>query len=291
MTTRVAANLAVLYVVWGSTYLAITVLDRTIPPLYGMGARFLLAGTVMALWCAMRRRGGWPTRRQLGGAALTGALILGVAYGLLAVAQRTVPSGLAAVLIASVPLWGVGLRAVHRESVPGTALLGVVIGLAGVALLVLPSGTDGVVSIAGVVMLVVAALAEAAGAFYTPRLPHPDDVLTTASVQMLVAGLLLTGAALVTGEPFDLPSWSLESWVGLLYLVVPGSLLAYASLLWLLATVPVWLATSYAYVNPAVALLLGWAILHERLDLSTVFGSVLVIISVAFIARRQPETV
>jgi drug/metabolite transporter (DMT)-like permease len=118
-------------------------------------------------------------------------------------------------------------------------------------------------------------------------LPHPDDVLTTASVQMLVAGLLLTGAALVTGEPFDVQSWSVESWAGLLYLVVPGSLLAYASLLWLLANVPVWLATSYAYVNPVVALLLGWAILRERLDLTTVFGSVLVIVSVAFVDQRD----
>jgi drug/metabolite transporter (DMT)-like permease len=289
MTARVAVNLAVVYLVWGSTYLAIDIMVRTIPPLYAMGIRFLVAGALLALWLGVRRRGSWPARAELAGATVTGALMLGAAYGLLAVAQRTVPSGLAAVLIASVPMWGIGFRAAYHEAVPRTALVGVVLGLGGVALVALPSGGGGTVAVIGIVLLLLAALAEAAGAFYTPRLPQPQNLLTTACVQLLVAGVLLTVTAAAIGEPFQPGHWSTASWLGMLYLIGPGSLLAYAALLWLLNHVPLWLATSYAYVNPAVALLLGWAVLREPLSLITITGSALIVAAVVLIARHQPE--
>ncbi|MBV9163771.1 MAG: EamA family transporter, partial [Pseudonocardiales bacterium] len=273
--------------VWGSTYLAISVMVRTIPPLYGMGIRFLAAGMVLLAWCAVRR-GELPRigRAEFTGAAVTGTLLLGIAYGLLGVAQRTVPSGLAAVVIASVPLWVVVLRTLHREPVPGVAQAGLLIGFAGVAVLMLPLGT-GPIALIGLLLLVAAALAEATGAFYTPRLPHPGDLLVTASVQMLVAGALLTAAAPLFGEPFAPNEWSTKSVLGLLYLIGLGSVLAYASLVWLLAHVPVWLATTYAYVNPAVALLLGWLVLGEPLTRTTLLGSTLVIASVIFVAAAE----
>jgi drug/metabolite transporter (DMT)-like permease len=291
MNLRTAANLAVLYLVWGSTYLAISVVVRTIPPLYAMGIRFFAAGLALFVWCSVRRRE-LPRigRADFTGAAVTGTLLLGIAYGLLAVAQRTVPSGLAAVVIASVPLWVVVLRMLHREAMPGVAQAGLLIGFAGVAVLMLPSGTTGRIALIGLLLLVAAALAEATGAFYTPRLPHPDDLLVTASVQMLVAGALLTAAAPLFGEPFAPTEWSTKSVLGLLYLIVLGSMLAYASLVWLLAHVPVWLATTYAYVNPAVALLLGWLILGESLTWTTLLGSVLVIVSVILVAMAERVT-
>ncbi|HET9255064.1 MAG TPA: EamA family transporter [Pseudonocardiaceae bacterium] len=288
MNLRVAANLSALYFVWGATYLAISLMVRTIPPLYGMGIRFLVAGTVLLGWCAVRRQA-LPRigRAEFTGAAVTGTLLLGIAYGFLGVAQRSVPSGVAAVVIASVPLWVVVLRTLHRETVPGIAKAGLFIGFIGVAVLMLPSGTAGPIALIGLLLLIAAALAEAAGAFYTPRLPHPGDLLVTASVQMLVAGVLLTGAALMVGEPFAPNQWSAKSLLGLLYLIGFGSMLAYASLVWLLANVPAWLATTYAYVNPAVALLLGWLVLRESLTWATFLGSALVIVSVVLIAAPE----
>jgi drug/metabolite transporter (DMT)-like permease len=288
VTLRTAANLTVVYLVWGSTYLAISVMVRTIPPLYGMGIRFLAAGLALLAWCSLRRRA-LPRigRAEFASAAVTGMLLLGIAYGLLGVAQRTVPSGLAAIVIASVPLWVVVLRTLHREAVPGVAQVGLLIGFAGVAVLMLPSGTTGPIALTGLLLLTAAALAEAMGAFYTPRLPHPGDLLVTASVQMLVAGAALTAAAPLSGEPFAPHQWSAKSVLGLLYLIAFGSMLAYASLVWLLANVPVWLATTYAYVNPAVALLLGWLILAEPLTWITLLGSALVILSVILVAAAE----
>lgn len=291
MNLRVVANLSVLYLVWGSTYLAISIMVRTIPPLYGMGIRFLVAGMALLAGYVVGRRA-LPRigRAEFTGTAVTGTLLLGIAYGLLGLAQRSVPSGLAAVVIASVPLWVVVLRTLHREAVPGIAQAGLLIGFAGVAVLMLPSGTAGPIAPIGLLLLVAAALAEATGAFYTPRLPHPRDPLITASVQMLVAGALLTAAAPLSGEPFAPNEWSTTSLLGLLYLISLGSVLAYASLVWLLANIPVWLTTTYAYVNPAVALLLGWLVLRESLTWTTLLGSALVIVSIVLVAATERVT-
>jgi drug/metabolite transporter (DMT)-like permease len=280
--TAVAANLAVVYLVFGSTYLAIRVMVETIPALIGGGLRFLTAGTLLYIWCTIRRRR-LPRldRRQFAGTALIGLLVIGGSLGLLAVGEQTVPSGLAALLIASVPAWVVVLRAVNREHVRLLTWVGVVVGLAGVALLGGLSGASGAAAVSGIVILLAAALSEAVGSYYTPRFAMPDDPILSSAVQMLVSAPVLLAAGLLLGERFTPSAWSVGSLLGLLYLIGPGSVLAYASFVWLVSRTPPSIATTYTYVNPPVALLLGWLILDEQITITVLIGAILIIGGVA----------
>ncbi len=293
------ANLAVVYVVFGSTYLAIRVMVESIPPLIGAALRFLAAGTILYAFCAARRRrlprlGG----SQLAGTALIGLLVVGGAMGLLTVGERTVPSGLAALLIASVPAWVVVLRVVNREHVRLLTWVGVVVGLAGVALLGGLSSASGAAAVSGVAILLVAALSEAVGAYYTPRFALPDDPILSSAVQMLVSAPVLLVAGLVLGERFAVSSWSGRSLLGLLYLIGPGSVLAYASFVWLVSRTQPSIATTYTYVTPPVAVFLGWLILDEPITVAVVVGAILIVGGVAALligenrgdaARRERE--
>jgi drug/metabolite transporter (DMT)-like permease len=275
-------NLAVVYVVFGSTYLAIRVMVETVPPLIGAGLRFLVAGVLLYGWCTIRRRR-FPRldRRRFAGTALIGLLVICGSMGLLAVGERTVPSGLAALLIASVPAWVVVLRAVNREHVRLLTWVGVVTGIAGVALLGGLSGAGGTAAVSGIVILLVAALSEAVGSYYTPRFALPDDPLLSSAVQMLVSAPVLLVAGFVLGERFTPSSWSGASLLGLLYLIGPGSVLAYASFTWLVSKVRPSIATTYTYVNPPVALFLGWLVLDEQVTTTVIVGAVLVVGGVA----------
>lgn len=283
LTWPVAANLLVLYTVWGSTYLAIRVMVRTIPPLLGIGLRFLVAGTLLYALCAAR---GF-TPRHLGRSQLlsimgTGVLTVAVSLGLLAVAEQAVPSAIAALVMTSVPLWGVLLRLAYRDTVQWRAIVGLFIGVAGVAMLLF-SPDGGAAGAGGILVLVAAALAEAAGTFYIARLTPPPSPLFTAALQMLTGGIALLVTAVAIGERISPVFWRLPSLWGLLYLVGPGSLLAYVSLVWLLSRVPVSLATTYVYVNPVVAVLLGWVFLAENITWVVPVASVLVIVSVGMV--------
>jgi drug/metabolite transporter (DMT)-like permease len=206
---------------------------------------------------------------------------IGGSLGLLAVGERTVPSGLAALLIASVPAWVVVLRAVNREHVRLLTWVGVVIGLAGVALLGGRSGASGAPGVSGVVILLVAALSEAVGSYYTPRFALPDDPILSSAVQMLVSAPVLLVAGLVLGERFAVSSWSGQSLLGLLHLIGPGSVVAYASFVWLVSKAQPSIATTYTYVNPPVALFLGWLILDEHITVTVVVGAILIVGGVA----------
>ena len=291
----VAANLLVVYVVWGSTYLAIRVMVTTIPPLLGTGLRFLLAGAVLLLGCLLVRGRSSLRMAEVRGSAIVGLLTLGVAFGLLGVAEQTVPSGVSALVIASVPLWGIVLRLGCRERVSAGAVIALVVGFAGVAVLVVPLGIGGDVAVLGLVALLGAALAEGLGTFLTPRVGTPSDPFLSAALQMLWAGAALTAAAPIAGESVHVTGWSMNSLLALLYLAGPGSIVAYAALVWLLTHTANSLATTYAYVNPVIALVLGWAVLDEPVGLSTLIGSVLVVASVVLVWRTdrsptQPTT-
>lgn len=287
----VVANLAIVYLVFGSTYLAIRVMVETIPPLLGAGIRFAVAGALLYGWCALRRlRVPRLTWREFGGTALIGLLVIGGGLGLLTVGEQSVPSGLAALLVASVPAWVALLRAVHHDHVPGLTWAGVALGLAGVALLGGISGATGAAAVTGVVLLLVAALSEAAGSYCTARFPLPHDALAAAAVQMLVAGPVLGIAGLLLGEPLDRSAWSGRSLLGLLYLIGPGSVLAYASFVWLVSRTPTSIATTYTYVNPPVALVLGWLILDEEITFSVVVGAVLILVGVVAILAAERRT-
>ena len=291
---QVWVALVIVYLVWGSTYLAMRVMVQTIPPLIGAGVRFLLAGTV--LYPTLLARRGWArvrvTPRQLGASALVGLLFLGGGTGLVTVAERDVPSGLAAVLVASMPLAVVLLRWLAREPIPRATALGVALGFAGVAVLLLPGNPPPGASALGLSLTLVAAVSLAAGSFLSSRLPLPEDALVSTALELLAAGVVVTAAGLLTGEVDGLQADRVSggSLVALGYLIVAGSLLAYTAYVWLLAHAPVSQAATYTYVNPVVAVVLGWLVLDERLTVATLAGTALVVGSVAMVSRGEPRS-
>jgi len=286
--------LCTVYLAWGATYPAIRVMVETVPPLIGTAARFLLAGAVLYGYLLLRggRQRVKVERRKLAGAAVIGTVILGD-IGLLALAEQEVPAGLAALIIASVPLWVVILRLLHGEAVSAGVLAAVTAGFAGVALLVLPGAPGSTGSPLGwLLVLVLAAAVEAAGQFYSRYTPLPRDALLTTALQLVAAAGVLFVAGIATGELGDLSlaRFSGDSVLAFAYLIGPGSLLAYSAFVWLLEHAPISTVSTYAYVNPVVAVLLGWALLSEEITAPLAAGAVVVLASVAFIVRgtRQP---
>jgi drug/metabolite transporter (DMT)-like permease len=287
---RLWSALACVYVIWGSTYLAIRVLVEDVPPLLSAAARFIIAGTAMLAVLAARGRTVRVSRPALAAAALIGVLLPAGGNGIVSVAERHVPSGLAALLIASVPLWVVLLRStVGGERVARGTLAGLAIGFLGLAVLLLPGSRPADVTIGGVLLVLVAACSWATGTFLSPRLRMPSDPLVSAGWQMVFGGVALLAGALVTGEPGDaqLAHVSAQSVLAFAYLVVFGSWVAFTAFAWLLQNAPVSQVATYAYVNPLVAVLLGWAILGEQLTAGTIAGALFVVASVAVIVTRE----
>ena len=277
------ANLASVYVIWGSTYLAIRVLVRTVPPLYGAGARFMVAGGLMLAF--LGRRSLKVDRRELLACAVVGILLAGGGNGLVTVAEQDVPSGLAAVLIASVPLWIVVFRAIVGDRVTRAGLFGVLAGFAGVALLLLPGNRPSGVPLGPSLVIIAAAVSWGFGSFLSPSIGLPRDGLVTTGWQMLFGGLVLVFGGAIAGEHVGTPSAeSIWAWV---YLVVIGALVAYTSYTWLLRNAPLQLVSTYAYVNPVVAVILGALILNESVGVITVLGTAVIVASVAVIVRQR----
>jgi drug/metabolite transporter (DMT)-like permease len=239
------------------------------------------------------------TTREAGAASLVGVLFLAGGTGLVTVAERDVPSGLAAVLVAAMPLGVVVLRYLAAEPVPRATSVGVVAGLAGVAVLLLPGNPAPEAGWFGLVLILVADASMATASFASSRLPVPGDTLVATAYELLAAGFVLCVAGLLTGEAagLEVQRFSGESLASLVYLIVAGSLVAYTAYVWLLANAPVSQATTHTHVNPVVAVLLGWLVLHERVTLTTLAGAALVIGSVVAVVRHEsaaepePETV
>lgn len=280
-----------MYLVWGSTYLAIAVAVRTLPPLASAGLRFLIAGALLGLWLVGRHRRAALSidRAQLIGAALVGGLLLTGGNGLVVLAERTVPSGLTALVVASVPLWIVVFRLIARDRIAASLIAGVIVGFGGVAILVVPRGASGEVDPAGLVMVVGASFSWALGTFASPRLRAPRDPLASTAVQMLAGGALLLAVAIAIGEPArtDPSSFSTASLAAMAYLVVFGSLVAFSAYTWLLRHAPVSVVATYAYVNPVVAVLLGTVVLGEAITPSVLVGAAIILAAVAFIVSRN----
>jgi len=281
--------LGIVYVVWGSTYLAIAIAVQTLPPFLYAGLRFLLAGVILTGWLAFRGVDLRVSRRELQGAAVVGILMLSVANGLVVLAERTVPSGVAALIVASIPLWIVVYRMVSGERVGRDLLAGVLLGLVGVAVLVVPGGLNGTVDPIGAIMLFVATLAWALGTFLSPRLATPRNALVSTSYQMLAGGVALLVAGLGRGElaHVDPATFSTASLIAFAYLVVFGSLVAFSAYTWLLQNASVSLVATYAFVNPVVAVVLGALILAEPVTPTIVIGAAIIVVAVAFIVFRQ----
>jgi drug/metabolite transporter (DMT)-like permease len=305
--------LGVVYVVWGSTYLAIRVGVGHLPPLLFAGVRFVVAGALLypiALRAAAGRRGLGEHSREPGAhrrgpgadgagrarpgakawlaAAVVGILLLSVANGGVTVAERTLPSGLAAVLVATVPLWMILFAwPVRQQRVTWQAMAGLAVGLAGVVVLVGSNGT-GPGRIWGMITVLGAAAAWGFGSVLSHRLPLPGHALLAAAIEMLAGGVVLLAAAAATGE-FSHVRWSsvpAASWIALAYLIGPGSILAFTAYGYALSRLPVATVSTYAYVNPVVAVLAGILILGEQFTWRTGLGTALVVGSVVIILRR-----
>jgi drug/metabolite transporter (DMT)-like permease len=287
---RLWLALLILYVVWGSTYLAIRVTVETIPPVLGAGFRFLAAGLILGAGIALVSGIGRfrVSRAEFLSSSGVSVLTLVAAFSLLFLAETRVPSGLAALLIASVPLWAVLLRLVARERVAPTTLVAVLVGFAGVAVVALPGGSVGA-PVGWMLIVLAAALCEALGSLLVQRARLPADALVSTTIQMLAAGVLTIPVGLAAGEASDLRFGEISgrSIAALAFLIGPGSVLAYSAFVWLLRNASLSTATTYAYVNPVVALLLGWAILDEVVGALTILGTLLIVASVAVVIRRE----
>lgn len=283
--------LLIVYVVWGSTYIGIRVTVESIPPFLSAGVRFVAAGALMLAFLTVRR--GWaavrPTPRQLAAAVLVGALLLVGGNGLLVYAEQTVPAGLAALIIALVPLWIVLLRAAGGDRPPLATYAGVALGVVGVAVLALPGERPGDASTLGLVLCVLASLSWAVGSSISGRAGLPSDPFVGSAYEMLAGGAMLTAIGLASGEggDLDLGAVSLRSAAGLAYLVVFGSLVAFSAYVWLLQNAPISRVSTYAYVNPAVAIALGALLLDEAITASIIAGGALIVGAVALVVSRE----
>ena len=280
--------LPIVYVVWGSTYLGIHFLVQTMPPLIGAGMRFLAAAVVLG--AALVIRGGLGVLRvpwrRLGTAAAAGLLLLAGGNGMVGVAEQHISSGLAALLVASVPLWLVVFRWGTGDRPAVSTIAGVLVGFGGLALLTLTRG-GGSGSPLGVAIVLGASLSWAIGSFLSARLPMPDNPFTATVYEMAAGGLVLLALGFGRGETLDLGEVSQASWLALAYLIVFGSLVAFTSYVWLLGNAPISLVGTYAYVNPAVAVLLGVAFAGEHATWMIVLGGLIIVLGVGLVVSTE----
>jgi drug/metabolite transporter (DMT)-like permease len=283
-------SLVVVWIVWGSTYLGMRIVVSEMPPLPAAGTRFLIAGSFMGL-VALRvdRSRGWPTRRQLLDYAAIGVLLLSVGNSLVMWAERVVPSGIAALIVATVPVWILLLDGLRPGGRPWTLRLwiGAAIGLAGVFLVARPEGEVDASHWQAIVALQVACLSWTIGSLYAQSVPERLPLASAAAVEMLAAGAVIVLATRLFGSDWGLvASASPRAWGGLLYLVVFGSLVGFTAFAYCLNELPASTVGTYAYVNPVVAVVLGSLILREPLTPGLVAGGALIVVSVVVTTLR-----
>jgi drug/metabolite transporter (DMT)-like permease len=286
--SKVVLALTAVYLIWGSTYLVLRFALESFPPFLMGGVRYLLAGVL--LYGLLRRRGvRAPARREWGSAAWVGTLLFGLGNGLVALAEQSISSGAAAIVVATTPLWAVlftallGSRAAARSSRPRRGeLLGLLLGLLGVGLLQRGGAFAG--SREGLVAIVLAPVAWALGSVLSARLPLPAGAMAAAA-EMIAGGAAMLGIGALRGERLGVVS--LSAVAAFAYLVIFGSLLAFSAYQFLLERTPPALATSYAFVNPSVALILGWLFGGEPLGVSQLLACGLIALAVLFVLRAR----
>lgn len=283
-------SLVVVYVAWGSTYVAIRVAVREIPPFTLAAIRYLIAGA--RLWPIAIRSGGAlratdrPGARQWAAGALIGVLLLVGGNGGVTVGEQHVQAGLAALLIATVPLWmAVDGRLLFRAPIGSTVAVGLLVGIGGVAVLVRPAAHSGRT---GMLICLVAAALWGLGSVAAPHLPLPQRPLVSSAIETLTGGAVLLMIGAVSGEFGRLHAVSAETLWAMVFLVFGGSLLGFTAYAHVLARLPAPVVSTYAYVNPLVAVLLGWALLGEQLSGADAIGAALIVAAVvAVVASRS----
>ncbi|MEU1358547.1 EamA family transporter [Micromonospora zamorensis] len=294
--TLIWTALIVVYLLWGSTYLAIRITVETLPPLMSAALRFAVAGLILAVVLRLRRGPGAlrVDRRQLGSAALVGVLLLAGGNGLVVLAESgppgvAVPSGIAALLVATVPLLVVLLRSANSDRPPLWTFAGVTLGFAGLVLLVLPAGSSDAVPLVGALTVVAAATSWSVGSFLSGRIRMPADPFVATVYEMLAGALVLAVVAAARGElgDFHPAAVSTRSWLALGYLMVAGSLVAFTAYVWLLHNAPISLVSTYAYVNPAVAVALGALLVAEPITPQVLLGGAVIVAGVALVVSTE----
>ena len=295
MKSKIWLALLALYIVWGSTYLGIKIAIETIPPFFHAGIRFLISGLILVIW---QRSAGqsMPTRKQWKSIAIIGSLLLLGGNGLVAWAEQFIPSGIAALIIASSPMFLVIGEAIRPNGVKPTwqGIVGLLIGFVGIFILVGPSEISGSATKLnpfGVTALLAACLFWSTGSIYSKSADLPKSSLMNTGAQMLMGSISLFIVSLVTGElnGWDVTAVSARSLYGLSYLILVGSLVGFASYGWLLQNAPISLVSTYAYVNPIVAVLLGTWLANEALEPRIWMATSIIIGSVIFINSTRPK--
>jgi drug/metabolite transporter (DMT)-like permease len=295
---HVWAALLVVYVVWGSTYLAIKVVVETMPPLLSAGSRFLVAGALLAAVLRLRGTSLRVTRRELAASAFAGLLLLALGNGMVHVAEMRIDSSVAAMIVGTVPLQIVGLRMLAGDDPSRATRLSALAGLAGLALVVAPGLGDGSTAL-GLAVMVGAAVSWTLGSFFSGRVGLPRSPFVAAVYEMGAGGLFLVLGGAAVGEVgrLDAQAFAADSIAAWVYLVFAGSLVGFSAYAWLLRVAPISLVVTHQYVNPLVAIALGMALLGERPSPLTLAGALLVIgaVYVAIRAesprRRRPASV
>ena len=296
MKTKIWLALIALYIVWGSTYLAIRFTIETIPPFLSAALRFLVSGAILFIW---RRMAGdpMPTKPQWVSTAIVGLALLLGGNGLVSWAEQRVPSGIAALLVSTIPLWLVIFEAMRPGGLKPTwrAIVGLLIGFGGVFLLIGPAEFSGKATTQfdtlGTIVLLCAAFIWAFGSIYTKHADMPKSSLMGTGAEMLTGAAALFIVSAATGEfnGFHFADVSMRSWLGLAFLTFIGSLVGFVSYGWLLQNAPISLVSTYPYVNPVVAVLLGSWFASESLTPRILLAAVIIIGSVVFInSERRP---
>ena len=285
----VITALVVVYIVWGSTYLGIRIVVEEAPPLITMGLRFttaaLVLGSILVWRGGLRRLAIGP--RELLGAAFLGLMLPMLGNGLVSVGENMgAPSGVTALLIATAPLWIIVFRAVEGDRPRPLTMFGVLLGFLGLAFLVLVGRGGGDLDLAPALVILFASSCWAIGSYAQPRLRLPRDVFVVAVYEMLTGGLIMISIGLISGEQFT-GDYSARTWIALAYLVLFGSVLAFTSYVWLLTNVRISLVATYAYVNPVVAVFLGWLILNEAITVPIVIGGGIVVLAVGIVITAE----
>ena len=286
----VAVALGIVYVVWGSTYLAIRVMVEDLPPLASASWRYLVAGLLLGAILAARSgtRRLRATPRELVGCAVLGLLLPALGNGLVTLGEHMgTPSGVAALLIAAVPLWVIVYRRVAGDRPTRRTTLGTLLGFGGLVLLIASSGLGGEVKIGASLVVMSATVFWSLGSWSTPRLPLPKDAFVLTVYEMLFGSLWLLVLAAVRGEHLLPVAAPLDAWLAWAYLVTFGSVVAFTAYVWVLGVAPISLVATYAYVNPVVAVFLGWLILSEPVTLPIVVGGGIVVGAVAIVVSAE----
>jgi drug/metabolite transporter (DMT)-like permease len=292
LDVRVALAFALVYLIWGSTYLAIRVVVASIPPAASAGVRFTIAGALMLAFARLTGRGIAVSRRDAMSLAIVGFFLLVCGNGLVVWSEQYVASGLAALMVATMPLWLAILSAAlpHGERLPPMGWVGVVLGFTGLATLLWPKVSSGLSSdLAGEAALLLAPLCWSVGSLYSKRRPVTVTPLIATGWEMLFGGTVLSAIAAASGE-FSRFSPTQHGWLALAYLVIFGSCVAFTAFVWLLQRVPAAKVATYAYVNPVIAVLLGWVLLDEPLTSSMLAGTAIIVGAVALVITARMRT-